>query len=129
MAQSLRHIYPRHRGISWAPVLFLVAFLLALALVAVLVIAPMLQAASHALPQERKQVSAFAALLLCLLLATLLLGLVMTMRAGRIGRSGIGLKHKPTEYPDVWEESARRVEIPDPEDLEDDPPSDKDTSR
>lgn len=108
----------RTRGISWAPVLFLLAFLAALGVVALFYLEPMLRAASGATTQERGQLSAFALLALLVLIVVLLCGLMLTLRIGRNIAKLAQHKPKPTVYPDVWEESAKRIKTPDPDELE-----------
>lgn len=108
----------RQRGLSWAPVLFLLAFLVALGIIALEYLEPMLRAASTATTVERKQLSAFSLLALMVMVAALLIGVVLTVRIGRNIAKLAEQKRKPTVYPDVWEESARRIKTPTPEELE-----------
>ena len=107
------------RGVSWAPVLFLLAFLVALAVVAIIYLEPMLRAAAEATPQERTRLSAFAMLALMIVIIVLLAGLMLTLRIGRNIARLARRKPPPTRYPDAWEESARRLKTPEPDELED----------
>lgn len=108
----------QRRGVSWAPVLFLLAFLVALGVIALIYLEPMLRAATAATPQERGRLSAFAMLALMVLIMALLAGLMLALRIGRNIARMSQHKPKPTHYPDAWEESARRMKTPDSEDLE-----------
>lgn len=108
----------RWNGISWAPVLYLVAFLVVVALAAVWVVEPMVRAAVNATPEEKRRLTAYAALCLTLLLAVLLFGLLMTLRWNWRATKKAEPRVK-TEYPDAWAESAKRIKTPKAEELED----------
>lgn len=107
------------RGVSWAPVLFLLAFLVALGVIALIYLEPMLRAASSATTEERNRLSAFALLALMVLIMVLLAGLMLTLRIGRNIARMAQQKPKPTHYPDAWKESARRIKTPEANELED----------
>ncbi len=109
----------RRRGVSWAPVLFLLAFLVALGVIALIYLEPMLRAATTATPQDRGRLSAFAMLALMVLIMALLVGLMLALRIGRNIARMSQHKPKPTHYPDAWEESARRIKTPEANELED----------
>lgn len=109
----------RSQGVSWAPVLFLLAFLVALGVIAMIYLEPMLRAASGATPEERGRLSAFAMLALMVLIMALLAGLMLTLRIGRNIARMAQHKPKPTQYPDAWKESARRIKTPEADELED----------
>lgn len=111
----------RTRGLSWAPVLFLLAFLVALGVIALIYLEPMLKAASQATPEERTRLSAFAMLALMILIMVLLAGVMLALRIGRNIARMAQRKPKPTQYPDAWEESARRLKTPEADELEDKP--------
>jgi H+/Cl- antiporter ClcA len=117
MKYNLHRHARRYRGISWAPVLFLLVFLAALGVVSVIVLEAMLRTAAQASPEERRRISAYAGLLLCVMIAVLLGGLIATLRIGRATRMA-STKHPPTQYTDAWAESARRMRTPPPEMLE-----------
>jgi hypothetical protein len=106
------------RGVSWAPVLFLLAFLVALAVIAIIYLEPMLRAAAGATPEERGRLSAFAMLALMIVVIALLAGLMLTLRIGRNIARMAARKPAPTRYPDAWEESARRLKTPEADELE-----------
>lgn len=119
MNQILQRSSWRRRGISWAPVLFLLVFLGVLSAAAMFIVVPMLHKAADASPEDRRRISAYAALFACVLLLFLLVGLLFTMRIGRASRlRNTTGQHRATEYPDAWQEAARRLKTPDPEDLE-----------
>jgi hypothetical protein len=62
-------------------------------------------------PQQKKLLAAQAVLLLVLLLFVLLVGLILTFRIGRFFFPTGRKRAKPTNYPDAWAESARRIEV------------------
>lgn len=113
------------RGFSWAPVLFLLVFLVVLGCGALLIVEPMLRKAATASVDERRRLAAYSALFVCVMLLILLVGLTFTIRVGRAMRIQANTERKPTTYPDAWAESARRVEPPDAEELEE-PTEDED---
>jgi hypothetical protein len=110
--------FARHRrgGFGYARV---IAFLLGWAVLIIFVsryyLYPALEAAGNASPKDRKLLSAHASLLLALLLFMLLVGLILTFKVGRFFQPRKRQPPKPTNYPDAWSESARRLEVP-PED-------------
>jgi predicted PurR-regulated permease PerM len=108
----------RHTGISLAPVLFLLAFLVAMGVIALFFFEPLLRIANEAGLEQRRRIAAYAALAICVLILALLVGLVLTLRVGRRLTSLAPKQHKPTAYPDAWEESARRMQVPSPDELE-----------
>jgi hypothetical protein len=122
-------------GISWSPVLFLLAFLAVLGVIAYFLLEPMLQMAGQGTPDERRKLAAYAALFVCILLLVLLVGLVISVRMGRALQPENDSPSKPTEYPDAWEEAGRRAKPLEPEemggseneeedDTDDEPPAD-----
>lgn len=109
----------RSRGVSWAPVLFLLSFLVAIGVIAFFYMEPLLKLANEGTPEQRKRLAAYGALALAVLILVLLVGLVLTLRFGR-RLAELSPKHpKPTVYPDAWSESAKRVKAPEAKDLED----------
>lgn len=107
----------RYQGaILWAPVIFLLVFLAILSVIAYFLTEPMLRAASIS-PQNGRKIAAYATLIVVLLISSMLVGLFFTIIATR-RRSLKVEKPKPTRYPDVWQESARRVHTPTAEELE-----------
>jgi hypothetical protein len=71
-------------------------------------------------PQQKKLLAAHALLLLALMLFVLVMGLVMSLRIGRLFFPTRRPRAKPTNYPDAWEESARRIKV-DPDEEEESP--------
>jgi heme/copper-type cytochrome/quinol oxidase subunit 2 len=61
-----------------------------------------------ATPQERQWLGAWSVLLMSLVLVLLVMGLILTFRAGRYF-TGRGSKPAKTDYPDAWQESGRRA--------------------
>lgn len=115
----------RFPEISWAPVLFLLSFLAALGVIAWFWLEPMLRIASEGSPEEQRKLAAYSALLIAVLVLVLLVGLIITMRIGRRLRM-LGTRDRvQTDYPDAWEESARRTKPPTAEELESPDNSDK----
>ncbi len=105
-------------GMSWAPVLFLLGFLAAIGVLALFLLEPLMRIAHEAPPEERKRISAYAALAVCVLILILLVGLVFTIRMGRSVALLNEKKEKPTVYTDAWAESAKRMQTPESDDLE-----------
>ena len=97
----------------------MIAFLMGSAVLIIFVsryyLYPAMQAAGNASPKDRKLLSAHASLLLALLLFMLLVGLILTFKVGQFFQPRKRQRQKPTNYPDAWSESARRLEVP-PED-------------
>lgn len=119
MKLSLLPLRPvRNHGISWAPVLFLLSFLVAIGIVAYFFLEPLLKVANEGTPEQRKRLAAYAALAMAVLILILLAGLVLTLRMGRRLASIPDRHRTKTVYPDAWSESAKRLETPDAEDLE-----------
>lgn len=109
----------RWRGVSWAPVLFLLSFLVAMGVVAYFFLEPLLKMANEGTPEHRRRLGAYAALAMAVLVLFLLVGLVLTLRMGRRLARMAPERRTKTEYPDAWSESARRMPPPDAKDLED----------
>lgn len=118
----------RRHGVSWSPVLFLLAFLAILGVVAYFLMEPLLRMIGESsTPEQRRKLSAYALLFVCILLAMLLTGLVISLRIGwsmRIRESEPRRKSTPIN-PDPWSEAGRRAATPSPEELEnpDTPPT------
>ena len=70
------------------------------------------EGAQRATPQEKKQLAAFARLMLAVVLFVLFAGLLIAFRIGRffIPRPLPG--RNKTEYADAWAESGRRMATP-----------------
>src|SRR5690349_23543853 len=100
------------RGLAYVrAVAYLVGFGILIAFVVHYYLIPALQAAGQATRSERRVLSAHALLLLVLLLLILFLGLVLVFRVGRFFLPRHHTRSKPTQYPDAWEESARRAKV------------------
>ena len=80
---------------------------------------PAMQAVQTAQGVEKRQLVAHSRLLLAIVLFILVAGLLLTFRFGRYIAPRLGEKQKPTQYPDAWAESAKRVSVP-PRDEDDD---------
>jgi cytochrome b561 len=96
----------------WKLIVFLVGFVILLAIVSRMFLLPAMQAATDgATPGEQKQLSAYAWLLMTILLVILFAGLVLTFKAGRyfIGKPS---PRVTTQYSDAWTESAKRMKTP-----------------
>jgi hypothetical protein len=96
-----------------AVLIYLVGFVALLVFVSWYYLFPALAATRGADPLQRKLLSAHAAMILALVLFILMAGLLMTFRISRFFRPRQAPRGKPTEYPDAWAESARRLKIPD----------------
>lgn len=91
-------------------VIFLTVFAIVLLLVVQLYLIPALLAAKDADLEQRRQLSAYATLILAVVLFVLFSGLLLTFRVGRFffPRS-ISRTIKHTEYVDAWAEAGRRA--------------------
>ena len=87
-------------------------FAVLIAYVSIWYLIPAMRAAQVASGEERRQLAAHSRLLLCVVLFILFAGLLLTFRFGRYFAPRVGEKTKPTDYPDAWTESARRVSVP-----------------
>lgn len=105
------------RTITWAPVIFLVAFLALVALIANYWVVPMLRAVRDGTPADRQRAVIYGTLVLMLLLALLLIGLMASFRFSAWLFRPDGSR-TATPYIDIWEEAGRRVLPPDPDELE-----------
>ena len=114
---------PPHRRagrVLWATLAFMAGFAILIAFISRWYLIPAMEAAQHATGAEKRQLVAHSRLLLSIVLFILVAGILMTFRFGRYFTPRSGEKVKPTEYPDAWAESARRVSVPPREDDEDD---------
>ena len=103
----------RHRGRTLvAVVVYLLCFAVLLIVVSKIYLLPALEAARNAQPHEKRQLAAFARLLLVVVLFVLFAGLLVAFRIGRFFLPRAPTPRKRTEYVDAWAESARRLEPP-----------------
>jgi hypothetical protein len=112
---------PRATGFVFVRLLvFLLVYGVLLLVVSYKYLFPAMEAFSRptTTPQQKKLLAAHATLLLALMLFILVMGLVMSFRISRIIFPTRRPRAKPTNYPDAWEESARRIKV-EPEDGED----------
>lgn len=75
---------------------------------------PAMEAAKSATDDEKRGLVAYSRLLLVVVLFVLFAGMLLTFRVGRLflPRSS-DRTAAPTDYPDAWAESGRRVKLPD----------------
>ena len=100
------------KGLAYVrAVAFLVGFGTLLLVVVHYYLIPALQAAGQATPRERRVLSVQSRLVLALILFILLVGLILVFRIGRFFFPRHRQRPKPTNYPDAWTESARRVDV------------------
>lgn len=111
---------PSPRPFSWAPVVFLLVFLIVIATIAYFLMEPLMRIAATGTVEQRQKLAAIATLAFSLLIAILLFGIVFTIRFGKMPFPS-SEKRIRTVYPDAWKESARRVPTPSAEELEDKP--------
>lgn len=109
----------RHRGVSWAPVLFLLSFLAAVGVIAFFYLEPLLKLANEGTTEQKRRLAAYGTLAMAVLILVLLVGLVLTMRVGRRLAALSPKRPSPTVYPDAWSESAKRLKTPEAKELED----------
>ena len=96
--------------------IFLILFSGVLLLVSQLYLIPALRAAKDADPAEKRQLAAYATLILVVVLFVLFAGLVLTFRIGRFFfPRAPAVRRKPTEYVDAWAEAGRRISVEEPE--------------
>jgi NADH:ubiquinone oxidoreductase subunit 5 (subunit L)/multisubunit Na+/H+ antiporter MnhA subunit len=100
----------------WATLVFLAGFAVLIAIIARWYLLPAMAAAQNATGAEKRQLVAHSRLLLAVVLFILVAGILLTFRFGRYFIPRTGEKAKPTQYPDAWAESARRVSVPPRED-------------
>jgi hypothetical protein len=109
----------RSSGRSIVAVLgFLILFALLVILVSKFYLIPGIAAAQHATHEHRRKLAAEALLLMCVLLTTLLVGLLVTFRISRFFVPRPADRPRPTKVVDAWTEAGKRVEPSDPKDLE-----------
>jgi hypothetical protein len=94
-------------------VVFLAIFALVLVVVTNLYLIPAYAAYKEATPEERTHLTAYARLILAVVLFVLFAALVLVFRVGRffIPRTPPA-RGKPTEYVDAWAEAGRRMQAP-----------------
>jgi hypothetical protein len=109
--------------VLWATLAFMAGFAILLAFVSRWYLIPAMQAAQDATGPEKQQIVAHSRLLLAVVLFILVAGILLTFRFGRYFIPRAGEKAKPTQYPDAWAESAKRVSVPprDRDDEDDEP--------
>jgi Na+/proline symporter len=91
-------------------VIFLTVFAIVLVLVVQLYLIPALIAAKDADAEQRRQLSAYATLILAVVLFVLFSGLLLTFRVGRFFfPRPPSTPVKRTEYVDAWAEAGRRA--------------------
>ena len=94
----------------WAMVAYLLGFAILITFVAWYYLIPALEAATNATPPQRQQLSAYALLLMAVVLLIVLVGILLTFRVSRYFFPRP--PHAPgerTKYVDAWAESARRI--------------------
>ena len=104
---------PRPNRLLLRSVVFLAIFATVLVVVSNNYLIPALGAYKEATPSERKHLSAYALLILAVVLFVLFAALVLVFRVGRffIPRTP-PRRGKPTVYVDAWAEAGRRMEAP-----------------
>jgi H+/Cl- antiporter ClcA len=98
--------HKRLRRTLWAAMAFLVGFVIFITVLSHYFLIPGLEAARGASSGERRQLSAYAMLLMVLALLIVVVGILLTFRVRRffLPKSS----HGPTQYVDAWAESAAR---------------------
>ena len=104
---------PTRAGRAFAGVVaFFALFGAGLGYVSIAYVLPMLDVYKDADPQDQRRISAYAMLMMVVLLVILFSGMILALRAGGFLRATQNRKPKPTEYVDAWTESARRLKVP-----------------
>lgn len=91
---------------------FLTGFAVFLVFICYWYLFPSLEAAQGATPKEKKQLAAYARLLLAVILVILFAGMLLTFRVGRMFLPRSGGKREQTKYVDAWAEAGKRMETP-----------------
>jgi hypothetical protein len=99
--------------------IFLVAFVGILLLASYGFLFPALRAAENATPSQKRELTAYAALVLMLVLVCLVVILIVTFRVGQYFFPRHREPPTRTEPFDAWAESARRLQLKDDSDLDD----------
>jgi hypothetical protein len=97
---------------TWAFLAFLLGFTVLLIFICYWYLFPALRAAANATPQEKRALSAHAALLLAVVLVILVAGITLTFRVGRFFFPRATPKRHRTTYVDAWAEAGRRLQTP-----------------
>ena len=100
--------HQRLRRSLWATLALALGFAVLISFVARYFLIPAMEAARHANPAERRTLSAYALLLMAIVLMMVLVGIILTFRVRRFFLPKIS--HEPTKYVDAWAESGRRLE-------------------
>ena len=104
----------RSGRIYWGALAFLAGFAALLVFVCFWYLFPSLDAAQEATPREKKQLAAYARLLLAIILIILFAGMLLTLRVGRFFLPGPLRKKVQTKYVDAWAEAGKRMQPPPP---------------
>jgi peptidoglycan biosynthesis protein MviN/MurJ (putative lipid II flippase) len=115
MATSRTH--PRRGAIRWSTLVFLIVFTGLLMAVTSYVLVPGLEAIQdpELTAEEKRSLQAWYRLLLFVLLFILFAGVVLTFRFGRLFFPRAAAPRTQTQYVDAWAESARRMQVPEKE--------------
>lgn len=95
---------------------FLLAFIGLLSFVSFYYLLPAADAAANATPVQRRQLSAYSALLMAVILVILCCGLILTFKIGRYFIPKPSPRRQAFPDIDPWTESARRMPTPPPAD-------------
>ena len=98
--------HKRLRRTLWAAVAFLAGFAVFITILSHYFLIPGLEAARGASSGERRQLSAYAMLLMAVVLLVVVVAILLTFRVRRFFLPKA--THAPTQYVDAWAESARR---------------------
>lgn len=96
----------------WPLVAFLIGFTVLIALVSNQFLIPALVAAKGASVEEKRQLVAFARLLLAIVLLILWVGILFLFRIRRFFFPRSSTAKQKTEYVDAWAEAGRRMQEP-----------------
>ena len=111
----MTHILPLRRpGRTYvAVVVYLLCFTVLLIVISKDYLLPAMEASRNASPQEKRQLAAYARLMLTVVLFVLFGGLLVAFRIGRFFIPPPVTTRKKTEYVDAWAESGRRASVGD----------------
>ena len=103
---------PRSARTYVAVVVYLLCFTVLLIVISKMYLLPAMEASRNATPQEKRQLAAFARLMLAVVLFVLFGGLLIAFRIGRFFVPRPLAGRSKTEYVDAWAESGRRMATP-----------------
>jgi len=113
----------------WPVLLFLLGFIILVTVLSHYFLIPALLATKDATAAEKQRISAYATLLLAIVLVIISIGLFLVLRVKRFFVATPPDKRAKTQYVDAWAEAGKRVQVSDDEDESDDEPPEEQPQR